>query len=259
MSSSQFVSASPISMRLRRPLAHLGGAALGEQQIAIVIALERIEPRVLGLPFRLERLGLLEQRLRARRLARLVQGIGPGGAADHALEGVPAPVGMVDARLAHRHRLGDIAERQMQLGEIAGAARGVLPVLLRDSALQPRPHRRHRLPQPPGSGRRCGGSLSTCGKAVPLRCVSCRVLAVVFPWIEPVGFGWNHRNPCPDQVPTAASHCPRRLYPSASEVPFGHLLVQDLPTAEWPFPGASCALPGDRAKTTAVRASAATI
>jgi hypothetical protein len=121
--------------RIRRPLAHLGGAAQGEQQIAIAIARDRIEPRVFGAPLRLDRLGLLEQRLRVRDFACLVQGVGPCGAVDHPFESIPAAVGMVDARLAHRHCLGNIAERKMQLGEIGGADSGIRPVFKHNIAV----------------------------------------------------------------------------------------------------------------------------
>ncbi len=55
-------------MRLRRPVADLGVAAEVEQQIAVSIALERIEPRVFGLPLRLQPLRLLKERFRPRAL-----------------------------------------------------------------------------------------------------------------------------------------------------------------------------------------------
>src|SRR4029453_15638223 len=99
-----------------RPLADLCDTPLGEQQVAILVAWARIETRVGGLPFCLEALGLREQPLCPRCLPRLVQCIGQSGALADALADLLALISMDDASLAHRHRLGDITERQMKLG-----------------------------------------------------------------------------------------------------------------------------------------------
>jgi hypothetical protein len=86
---------------------------LSEEQIAIAIALERIEPRVLGLPFRLERFGVLEQRAaiavatagpsnRPRRASRFALAIGKG--------------------LHHPARMSALLRRNVEIGNGGGAA-----------------------------------------------------------------------------------------------------------------------------------------
>ena len=112
---------------------------------------------MIGLPFRLERLGLLEQRLRARRLARLVQGIGQGGAVDRCAgrrprsgrHGRRSPRPSPPPR--RHHRASDAARRDCW----RRSRRSSSP--LRESSLQRHPHRRHRLPQPPERAEIVGG------------------------------------------------------------------------------------------------------
>src|ERR1035437_5170511 len=73
--------------------------------------------------------------------------------------------------------------------------------------------RRHRASR---TWRRCGGSLSACGIAAPLRCVFCRVRGRIP--TDRVGWTWAEpRESYPEREPVAAFHCPHRLYPSAWE------------------------------------------
>ena len=145
------------------PLAHRLGLAEGEQQVAIAIALERIEPGIAGLAFRLHPLRLLEQRLRRRHLPRLMPGVGKRGAVAHALEGVAAPVGMLDRRLARGHRRRDLAQGELQLREVGGADRGLLPVLLLDAISSPARIGATASPSRPSARRRIGGLVQEPG------------------------------------------------------------------------------------------------
>ena len=48
----------------------------------------------------------------------------------NALKGIAAAIGVVDALLGERDRLGHLAQRQLQLAQIAGARSGIIPILL---------------------------------------------------------------------------------------------------------------------------------
>ena len=122
------------SMRL--PRGALGG---GEEQVAIPEALQRVEQRVVGLALGLHLLGLAEARLRLGPAARLVQGVGVGRAHCHPLKRIAAAVGVGHGLLGVPHRPGHLAQRQLQLAQVAGADGGVLPILLLDVASPAQP------------------------------------------------------------------------------------------------------------------------
>ena len=156
MSRSSSAALSTIFKRLRRPLLDLAegverGFELGpvrsreagrqgrgprhalgiaKEQVAIPEAWQRVEERVLRLVLRLHRLGLAEEGEGVRPRARLMPGIGQRRALDHPLEGIAAAVGELDRLLRVPHRGGQLAQRQLQLAQIAGADGGLLPILL---------------------------------------------------------------------------------------------------------------------------------
>ena len=74
------------SQGLRRPVARLGGPPLREQQVAVPIPLQRIQQRVLRLPFPLPPLGVGEQTRRLFPFAGGVERIGLSRAIDHHLK-----------------------------------------------------------------------------------------------------------------------------------------------------------------------------
>ena len=98
-----------------------GTLGLGEEQVAILEALQRIQQRVVGLALGLHLLGLAEARLRLGPAARLVQGVGMGRALDHPLKRIAAAVGVGHGLLGVPHRPGHLAQRQLQLAQVAGA------------------------------------------------------------------------------------------------------------------------------------------
>lgn len=77
----------------------------GQEKVAIAEAPDRVEQRGSGLPLSLQALGLGEGRQRLRGLALLLQGVRQGGAIDHALEGIPAAIGVLHRTAGVRHRL----------------------------------------------------------------------------------------------------------------------------------------------------------
>ena len=91
-----------------------------QQQIAVPKTRERIEPGILRLVLRLNRLGLAEGRRALLPPARLVQGVGPRRPGGHPLKGIAAAVGQLDALLAERHGARHVPQGQGQLAEVAG-------------------------------------------------------------------------------------------------------------------------------------------
>jgi hypothetical protein len=88
---------------------HLGVPALIEQEVAVQEAPERVEPRISRLPLLLHPLGFLELRDGFLPAAQRVQGRSDFRPADHALGGVTALVGEVDAGPGLRHGLAQVA------------------------------------------------------------------------------------------------------------------------------------------------------
>ena len=82
---------------------------------------------VVGLRLGLHLLGLAEARLRLGPAARLVQGVGVDRARDSSAERIAAAVGVGHGLLGVPHRPGHLAQRQLQLAQVAGAAGGVRP------------------------------------------------------------------------------------------------------------------------------------
>ena len=105
---------------LTGPPLHLRVLSPAQQQIAVPVALERIEERELRLSLRLHRLGLAEGRARLLDVARLVQRVGQGCSDSHPQKGVAAPIGQLDALLSVADGLGHVAGRQGQLAEVVG-------------------------------------------------------------------------------------------------------------------------------------------
>ncbi len=115
-----------LAFRVQRhlPRGALGG---GEEQVAIPEASQRVEQRVVGLALGLHLLGLAEARLRLGPAARLVQGVGMGRAIAHPLKRIAAAVGVGHGLLGVPHRPGHLAQRQLQLAQVAGADGGLFP------------------------------------------------------------------------------------------------------------------------------------
>ena len=106
-----------------------GTLRLRQEQVAILEAPQRIQQRVGGLILGLHLLGLAEARLRLGPAARLVQGVGMGRALGHPLKRIAAAVGVGHGLLGVPHRPGHLAQRQLQLAQVAGAGGGLFPVL----------------------------------------------------------------------------------------------------------------------------------
>ncbi len=123
--------------------------ALGQQQVAIAIALQGIEQRICGLPFFLPPLGVGEC-LRGRLApASGMQGIGIGRTrASQYQKFIAAAVGMGDGLFRRRHGGGDLAGEQLGFTEVGRGDRGVTPVLLVLVLPKRHAHRRQRLGQP---------------------------------------------------------------------------------------------------------------
>ena len=77
-----------------------------------------------------------------------MQGRGQRRPADHALDGIAALVGKLDALPGLRQGLAQLAAGLEKLAEVGGADGGVLPVLLRDAPLQAQPQQPRGLRQP---------------------------------------------------------------------------------------------------------------
>jgi len=95
----------------------------------------------------LHALGFGEERARVRDATELVQRVGAGGALAHPLELIAARVG-VDDRISRAH-LGrrELAERDVELAEVAPGNRRVRPAFLRGIAFESLLHRCDRFPQ----------------------------------------------------------------------------------------------------------------
>jgi len=133
-----------ISRRSRTPATtHLprGTLRLRQQHVAILEALHRIQQRILGLALGLHLLCLAEAHLRLGPASRLVQGVGMGRSLGIPLKRIAATVGVRHGLLGVPHRPGHLAQRQLQLAQIAGADGGACPDLLLDAHLQRSPHR----------------------------------------------------------------------------------------------------------------------
>ncbi|HBL30718.1 MAG TPA: hypothetical protein DD490_28105 [Acidobacteria bacterium] len=131
---------------------------LGQQEIAILEASQRVEPGILRLISGLPGLRVLEQTPRLAAPARLVHGVGVRRSAGHLLKCIPAAIGIRHRLLASGHRRSHLTPRELELAQVAGTDRGVLPAPLLDHHLDPRPHRLHRLGQP-AQGSQAGGRL----------------------------------------------------------------------------------------------------
>ena len=83
----------------------------------------------------------------------------------HPLKRIAAAVGVGHATLGVPHRPGHLAQRQLQLAQVAGADGGVFPVLLLDVHLQPSPHRLEGLGQPAQGAQAEGGFVQQPGLA----------------------------------------------------------------------------------------------
>ena len=77
-----------------------------------------------------------------------MQGRGQRRPVAHALEGIAALVGELDALPGLRQGLAQLAAGLEKLAEVGGADGGVLPVLLGDALLQAQPHQPRGLRQP---------------------------------------------------------------------------------------------------------------
>ena len=105
---------------LRRSALRLGCLALGEPQVAKLIALERIEQRAFGLILLLQALGFAEQPLGRLRTARLMLGVRLIGSRDLTRETVAAAVSVLDGPPTVLHRRLHLAPSQLQLAEVSG-------------------------------------------------------------------------------------------------------------------------------------------
>jgi hypothetical protein len=83
-------------------------------------------------PFLLHPLGFLEEGSRLVPTAERVEGGGNGCPGDHALEGIAALVGELDALLGRNEGLAHVATSLEKLAEVGGASGGLLPILERD-------------------------------------------------------------------------------------------------------------------------------
>ena len=147
MSRSEYDALGPFQ-RLRGAFPHIGIPALIEQEVAVPEAPDRVEQRIGRLPLLLHPLGFLELRGGFLPEAHRVQGRGQRRPADHALEGIAALVGKLDALPGLRQGLAELAAGLEKLAEVGGADGGVLPVLLSDAPLQRHPHQPRGLRQP---------------------------------------------------------------------------------------------------------------
>jgi hypothetical protein len=112
-----------------------GTLRLCQEQVAIPEATSRVEQRVGGLKLGLHLLGLAEAHLRLGPAARLVPGVGMGRVRHHPQKRIAAAVGVQHGLLGVPHRPDHLAERQLQLAQVAGAAGGLFPALLFDVTL----------------------------------------------------------------------------------------------------------------------------
>ena len=108
---------------------------LSQEQFAILETSQRIQQRGVRLPFLLLPLGLAEERLRLGLIPTLVQGVGMGGVLGHSLKRILAAVGVGHGLLGVCHGGGDLAQRQFQLAQVAGASGGSFPRLGFDAHL----------------------------------------------------------------------------------------------------------------------------
>ena len=122
--------------------------ALGQQQVAIAIALQGIEQRIGGLPFLPPLLDVGEQLGGLLALAAGVQRVGVGRAGGNHPKLSAATVGMGDGSFRRRHRGGDLAGLQLGLAEIGGGDRRIEPALGGLIHLQARALGRQRLGEP---------------------------------------------------------------------------------------------------------------
>jgi hypothetical protein len=110
-------------------------AAEVEQQIAVLKVLKQIEPRTFGLLLRLQTLCFPKELFRPRTVPRLMQRGPQGSATTHAPECIAALIGVGDALLSQRDRLGHLAQRQLQPAQIAGGDSCVQPIFLCEFAV----------------------------------------------------------------------------------------------------------------------------
>ncbi len=140
---------------------------VGQQQVAVAESRQRVEQRVLGLNVGLHLFGLAEQGQRVVVAARLVQGVGQRRPFAHPLELIPAAVGEGHGLLGVVYRPArlaqQLAQRQLQLAQVAGTPGGFCPAFLCHAHLQPRPHRLQRLGQPTHGAKVEGGMVQQPG------------------------------------------------------------------------------------------------
>jgi hypothetical protein len=113
---------------------------IAEEEVAVPEASQRVEQRVLRLPLRMHRLRLADEGEGICPGARLMLGIGQCGAFADPLEGIAAAIGEPYGFLRVPHRGSQLAQRQLQLAQVACADSGVLPILTTDLDRQPRSH-----------------------------------------------------------------------------------------------------------------------
>ena len=111
----------------RRPF---GGS---EKQVAKLEATRRVEQRVVRLAICLHLLGLAEARLRLGSAACLMQSVGVGRARAHFPKRIAAAVSVDHGLLGVPYRPSHLAQRQLQLTEVASTVGRVRPIVLPDA------------------------------------------------------------------------------------------------------------------------------
>ena len=101
--------------RLLSPLQDLVRLSLGEEKVAVPVALEGVEERVVWLPLGLHAFGFGEERAGVRGLAELVQRVCLGGPIQHPKERVAALVSVVDRIPSVGLGLRELSKHEVEL------------------------------------------------------------------------------------------------------------------------------------------------
>src|ERR1017187_9264146 len=120
---------SPLPVQgLGSPAEDFRSLALPEEQVAILIAPERVEGRGFGLALRLEPLGFREQAHRFDKVAGLMEGVGEGGAPAYPLSPLATAVGEIDRLPGCGDRFRYVAEGEMELADVVVMAGYAPPI-----------------------------------------------------------------------------------------------------------------------------------
>lgn len=140
--------------RLGRATPGIGPLAPGQEKVDVAVPREGVEKREFRLPRGLHRLRLPKELSGALDVAGLMHGVALDGPSDQTLERIAAPVRVRDRVPPLLHSSSHLARGEEDLGEVRGTDCAVFPVARGLVGLEPRPHRPHRLRQPPDKAQR---------------------------------------------------------------------------------------------------------